>query len=68
LLFKGDRWSVQAYCQPGYDSAKKDVITKDEIVQLLRVASLRERAIIETMASSGLRVMAALNPRELRGM
>ena len=40
---------------------KKDVITKEEIIQILRVAPLRERAIIATMASSNLRVRAALN-------
>jgi len=37
------------------------VITKEEIIQILRFAPLRERAIIATMASSGLRVRAALN-------
>jgi len=40
---------------------KKDVITKEEILSILRVAPLRERAIITLMASSGLRVRAALN-------
>jgi integrase len=40
---------------------KKDVITKEEIIQLLRVTPLRERAIITVMASSGLRLRAALS-------
>jgi len=42
---------------------RKDVITKDEIIQILKIAPLRERAIIALMASSGLRVRAALNLR-----
>ena len=42
---------------------RKDVITKDEIIQILKVAPLREKAIIALMASSGLRVRAALNLR-----
>jgi integrase len=40
---------------------KRDIITKEEIVQVLKVAPLREKAIIALMASSGLRVSAALN-------
>jgi len=42
---------------------KKDLITKDEIIKILKVASLREKAIITLMASSGLRVSAALSLR-----
>ena len=39
---------------------KKDLMVKEEIVRVLSVAPLRERAIIALMASSGLRVSAAL--------
>jgi integrase len=42
---------------------KRDVITKEEIIQILRIAPPRERAIIALMASSGLRIRAALNLR-----
>lgn len=40
---------------------KRDIITKEEIIQILKNAALREKAIISLMASSGLRVSAALN-------
>ena len=38
---------------------KRDLITKEEIVRILRFADLREKAIITLLASSGLRVSAA---------
>jgi len=40
---------------------RKDIITKEEILQILKFAPLREKALIATMASSGLRLGAALN-------
>jgi integrase len=40
---------------------KRDVLGKDEIVRVLKVAGLRERAIIAVMASGGLRLNACLN-------
>lgn len=40
---------------------KRDVVTKEEIIKVLKVASLREKAIITTIASGGFRLHAALN-------
>lgn len=42
---------------------KRDLITKEEIVRLLKFADLREKAIITLLASSGLRVSAAASLR-----
>jgi len=42
---------------------RKDVITKDEMIQILKVAPLHEKAIITLMTSSGLRIRIALNLR-----
>jgi integrase len=40
---------------------KRDVVTKEEIIKVLKVAPLREKAIIMTIASGGFRLNAALN-------
>jgi len=40
---------------------KRDTITKEEIIKILEVADLREKAIIAAMASGGFRLHAALN-------
>jgi len=40
---------------------KRDVLSKEEIVRLLKIAGLRERAIICAMASGGFRLSACLN-------
>ena len=40
---------------------KRDVLSKDEIIRVLKVAGLRERAITAVMASGGLRLNACLN-------
>jgi integrase len=40
---------------------KRDILSKDEIIRVLKVAGLRERAIIAVMASGGLRLNACLN-------
>jgi len=40
---------------------KRDVVTKGEITRILKVAPLREKAIISTIASGGFRLHAALN-------
>ena len=40
---------------------KRDVITKPEIVRVLKVAGLREKALITVMAPSGLRIGAPVN-------
>lgn len=40
---------------------QRDLITKEEIVKVLKIAPMRERALIAVLASSGLRVNAALN-------
>jgi integrase len=40
---------------------KRDVLSKDEIIRVLKAAGLRERAIIAVMASGGLRLNACLN-------
>jgi len=42
---------------------RKDVITKDEMIQILKVAPLHEKAIITIMTSSGLKIRIALNLR-----
>jgi integrase len=46
---------------PAKPLLRRDVVTKEEIIRVLKIAPKRERAIIETMASSGLRLSAALN-------
>ena len=40
---------------------KRDVLSKDEIMRILKVAGLREKAIIAAMASGGFRLNACLN-------
>lgn len=40
---------------------RRDVVTKEEIIRILKIAPLRERAIITTMASGGFRLHACLN-------
>ncbi|MCD6444981.1 tyrosine-type recombinase/integrase [Candidatus Bathyarchaeota archaeon] len=40
---------------------KRDVLSKDEIIRLLKIAPLREKAIISAMASGGFRLRACLN-------
>ena len=40
---------------------KRDVLSKDEIIRVMKIARLRERAIIAVMASGGLRLNACLN-------
>ena len=40
---------------------KRDMITKPEIIRILKVAGLREKALITMMASSGLRIGAAVS-------
>jgi len=42
---------------------KKDLVTKDELIKILRNAPLREKALIALLASSGLRISAALGLR-----
>jgi len=42
---------------------KRDIITKEEIIKILRIADLRERAIIALLASSGLRIGACFSLR-----
>ncbi|MEM2386204.1 MAG: tyrosine-type recombinase/integrase [Candidatus Bathyarchaeia archaeon] len=40
---------------------KRDIVTKEEIIRILKIAPLREKAIICTMASGGFRLSACLN-------
>ena len=42
---------------------QKDLITKEELIKVLRVADLREKALIAVLATSGIRINAALHLR-----
>ena len=42
---------------------KRDIVTKEEIIRLLKIAPMREKALICLLATSGLRVRAAVNLR-----
>jgi len=40
---------------------RRDIVMKDEIIRVMKISGLREKAIIATMASGGFRLHAALN-------
>jgi len=42
---------------------QRDLITKEELIKVLRIAELRERALIALLATSGIRINAALHLR-----